>query len=100
MLFKNPIINDIISGIDNTNKFDGTQFNMAVAAKHTCTLESWIDTLNWVTLCPRENRGAIWTYMQMSQVSINVSKDLYLREKFTPARVYESIIFGTIPVSY
>jgi hypothetical protein len=97
---KNPIINDIISAIDNTNKFDGSSFNMTVAAKSTSTLESWIDTMDRVALCPRENREAIWVDMQMSHVSINVSKDLYLKERFTPARVYESIIFGTIPVSY
>ena len=97
---KNPIINDIISAIDTTCKFDGSSFNMTVAAKHTYTLESWIDTMSSVALCPRENREAIWVDMQMSQVSINVSKDLYLKEKFIPARVYESVIFGTIPVSY
>jgi hypothetical protein len=97
---KNPIIIDIISAIDSTNKFDESSFTMTVAAKHHPTLESWIDTMRNVALCPRENREAIWVDMQMSQVSINVSKDLYLKERFTPARVYESVIFGTIPVSY
>ena len=29
-----------------------------------------------------------------------MSKDLYLKECFIPARVYESVIFGTIPISY
>jgi hypothetical protein len=97
---KNPIINDIISEIDGARKFDGGSFNMTVAAKHHPTLESWIDTMSNVALCPRENREAIWMDMQVSQVSVNVSKDLYLKEGFIPARVYESVIFGTIPVSY
>ena len=97
---KNPIINDIISEIDNTSKFDGCPFTMTVAAKQDPTLESWIDTMSNVALCPRENREAIWENLQFAQVSVNVSKDLYLKEGFIPARVYESIIFGTIPVSY
>jgi hypothetical protein len=51
-------------------------------------------------LIPRQNREEIWNSFTNSLVSINVSKDLYLQVGFTPARVYESIIFGVIPVSY
>jgi hypothetical protein len=97
---KNPIINDIISDIDSTCKFDSSPFSMMVAAKADQTLENWIGNLSRVSLCPRDNRSSIWENMQFAQVSVNVSKDLYLKEGFIPARVYESVIFGTIPVSY
>jgi hypothetical protein len=97
---KNPIINDIIQSVDSTQMFDGTQFTMSVAAKSDLSLENWIGKLNRVALVPREDREFIWEHFSHSIVSVNVSKDLYLEKKFIPARVYESIIFGTIPVSY
>lgn len=97
---KNPIINDIIQSVDSTQMFDGTQFTMSVAAKSDLSLENWIGKLNRVSLVPREDREFIWEHFSHSIVSVNVSKDLYLEKKFIPARVYESIIFGTIPVSY
>ena len=56
--------------------------------------------MNNVSLVGRECRDLIWEKFRSSRVSINVSKDLYLKEKVIPARVYESIIFGVIPVSY
>ena len=31
---------------------------------------------------------------------INITKDVYNEEGFIPARVYEAMIFGMIPVSY
>jgi hypothetical protein len=97
---KNPIINDIIQSVDSTQMFDGTPFTMSVAAKSDLSLENWIGKLAKVSLIPREDREFIWEHFSYSMVSVNVSKDLYLKEKFIPARVYESIIFGTIPVSY
>jgi hypothetical protein len=97
---KNPIINDIIQSVDQTQMFDGTLFTMSVAAKSDQSLENWLGTMDTVSLVPREDRARIWEHFSQSMVSVNVSKDLYIKEKFIPARVYESIIFGTIPVSY
>ena len=97
---KNPIIHDIIQSVDSVEMFDGTRFTMSVAAKKDLTLENWIGKMDRVSLIAREDRLPIWEHFSMSLVSVNVSKDLYLREKFIPARVYESIMFGVIPVSY
>lgn len=96
---KNPIINDIIQETHTRSWLDKTQFNMTVAAKNDSTLLSWLNSVK-VCLIPREDRLAIWHQFQQSMVSVNVSKDLYLKNRFIPARVYESIIFGVIPVSY
>jgi len=48
----------------------------------------------------RNNRSHIWETLENSRIMINVSKDKYDSEKFIPARVYEALIFGMIPVSY
>lgn len=97
---KNTIINDIIEQVNSVKMFDGSPFVLTVAAKKDQKLVDWIKPMPGVSLIGREEREAIWEYFQMSRVSINVSKDLYIHEKFIPARVYESIIFGVIPVSY
>jgi hypothetical protein len=97
---KDPIIRDIINSIDGLEMFNGDQFTMTVAAKSTPELEDWIAGKSQVRLCPRQNRDEIWDSLLHSLVSVNVSKNLYLTEGFTPARVYESLMLGVIPVSY
>lgn len=97
---KNPIINTIIEQVDGVRKFDNSQFSMTVAAKRTPELAERISALKNVNLCGRNERAVIWEEMGSALACVNVSKDLYLEKGFIPARVYESIIFGTIPVSY
>lgn len=97
---KNPIINSIIEQVDSVRKFDNSQFSMTVAAKKTNELTDKISELQNVELCGRHERERIWEAMGSALACVNVSKDLYLEKGFIPARVYESIIFGTIPVSY
>lgn len=97
---KNPIINEIIEKVGQVKMFDQSEFTMTVAAKETSKLTDWIESLRCVEFIPRTNRDAIWTMMKSSIVSVNVSKDLYLEKNFIPARVYESIIAGVIPVAY
>jgi hypothetical protein len=48
----------------------------------------------------RNNREAIFSSLADSTIMLNVTKDKYSDEKFVPARIYEAIIFGLIPVSY
>jgi hypothetical protein len=96
---KNPIINEIIEVATQVRMFNRTKFNMTVAAKSTPELTLWLTTCG-VKFHPRENRMHIWQEFERSLVSVNVSKDLYVERKFIPARVYESVIFGVIPVSY
>ena len=57
---KNPIINDIIQSVDQTQMFDGTPFTMSVAAKKDLSLENWIGAMNRVSLTAREDRARIW----------------------------------------
>lgn len=97
---KNPIISSIIQKIDEVEKFDGSKFKLAVCCKRDSMIENWISSMQRVNLISRQNRNLIWQAMSTSLVSINVSKDLYIKERFIPARVYESVIFGVVPVSY
>ncbi len=97
---KDPIIRDIVDTIESVKKFNGDQFTLTVAAKVTHELENWIAPKMNVVISPRQDRSEIWNSLLHSLVSINVSKNLYLEKGFTPARVYESLMLGVIPVSY
>lgn len=95
---KNSIAIDVIQATKTMKMFDGSEFSMKIAAKESQAIQSL--ACEPAELIPRQNREKIWNVFKESLVSINVSKDLYLEKGFTPARVYESIIFGTVPVSY
>jgi hypothetical protein len=49
---------------------------------------------------PRNYRVAIWETLQNSHIMLNITKEKYNDVKFIPARIYEAMIFGMIPVSY
>jgi hypothetical protein len=48
----------------------------------------------------RHDRLKIWKTLEASTIMLNVTKDKYNDKKFIPARIYEALIFGMIPVSY
>ena len=47
----------------------------------------------------RNNRFLIWDELCKSNIMINITKEKYTECQFIPARVYEAMIFGMIPVS-
>lgn len=51
-------------------------------------------------LISRSDRPKIWQALVEGTIMLNVSKDKYDERQFIPARVYEAMIFGMIPVSY
>lgn len=97
---KNIIITDIIKASDSLKMFNGDKFTLNVFTKRTATLDNLISSLENGYIYSRSDRENIWQALSTSLISINVSKDLYLDRGFIPARVYESVIFGIIPVSY
>ena len=97
---KNSIVMDVIESANHEFMFDQSIFKMVVSAKDTPKIGTWLSKLPRVEFIPRTNRCEIWQTFKGSLVSLNVSKDLYLDKEFIPARVYESIIMGVIPVSY
>lgn len=48
----------------------------------------------------RNDRYEIWDALRISSIMLNVTKDKYNTRKFIPARIYEALIFGMVPVSY
>lgn len=97
---KSPIIFDIISEVEHQFMFDQRVFRMNVATKDTSHIREFTKGMNLVSVIPRTDRAKIWHQLRNALVSVNVSKDLYLDRGFIPARIYESIIAGTIPVCY
>lgn len=49
---------------------------------------------------PRNLRETIWHVLERSSIMLNITKDKYNEAQFIPARIYEAMIFGLIPVSY
>jgi hypothetical protein len=48
----------------------------------------------------RNSRAMIWDTLETSSIMINVTKEKYNELKFIPARIFEAMIFGMIPISY
>jgi hypothetical protein len=66
-----------------------------------CKEQDFIDQQFSGAVCvPRNNRFLIWDTLCKSNIMINITKEKYNEKGFIPARVYEAMIFGMIPVSY
>jgi hypothetical protein len=48
----------------------------------------------------RRDRLEIWNCLSESRIMLNITKEKYNDVRFIPARIYEALIFGMIPVSY
>jgi len=96
---KNPIVVDAIKTAAGFKSFTGKSYKVSVAGKLDVPLANEFAQLD-IALIQRGEREKIWNEYCASTLSLNVSKDLYLDRGFYPARVYESLIFGAIPVSY
>lgn len=96
---KNPIVTGAIKTAADFSSFTGKKYNVSVAGKLDPTLATEFSEKN-ISLIKRYDRSAIWSEYAASTISLNISKDLYVERGFYPARVYESLIFGAIPVSY
>jgi len=96
---KNPIVVDAIKGSADFKSFTGKKYDVSIAGKLDPTLAESFQEKN-IKLIKRTDRTDIWNEYASSTISLNISKDLYVERGFYPARVYESLIFGAIPVSY
>jgi len=48
----------------------------------------------------RNHRAKIWNTLVSSGIMLNITKDKYSERGFIPARIYEALIFGMVPISY
>lgn len=90
---KNPILHECIDVAINLNHYN-SQYHVILAGKIPPNYNPR------TYFIPRTERSEIYDRFSMSKICLNVSKDLYTERKFIPARVYEAIMFGAIPVSY
>jgi len=93
---KNAILPEALKTIQDFRSFTGKSYRLDVAGKVDQSLMDEIDCF----FIKRDDREGIWQAYSKSSLSLNISKDLYLDRGFTPARVYESLIFGAIPISF
>jgi hypothetical protein len=96
---KNPIVVDSIKTAADFKSFTGKKYEVSVAGKLDQGIASDFSEKH-IGLINRFDRVDIWNEYASSTISLNISKDLYVDRGFFPARVYESLIFGAIPVSY
>ena len=48
----------------------------------------------------RKDRSTIWATLESSRIMVNITKEKYNALRFIPARIFEAMIFGMIPISY
>lgn len=48
----------------------------------------------------RNDRPQIWNSLETNFIMLNVTKEKYNDLKFIPARIFEAMIFGMVPISY
>ena len=96
---KNPIVVDAIKKAGEFKSFTGKKYEVSIAGKLDIDLARDFSEIG-ASLIQRSEREQIWNQYCASTLSLNVSKDIYVERGFYPARVYESLIFGAIPVSY
>ena len=48
----------------------------------------------------RKDRITIWETLESSRIMVNITKEKYNDRHFIPARIFEAMIFGMIPISY
>ena len=94
---KNPILPAALKTIQDFRSFTGKSYTLRVAGKVDQIIVDELDATHFIN---RGDREKIWQAYSNCGLVLNISKDLYLERGFTPARVYESLIFGAIPISF
>lgn len=91
---KNPILLDVLEEtVQNLS-------NLIVIGKKDSQYLPQAEPNYNLAMTDRANRAEVWNSLASCKIMINVSKDKYDSAHFIPARIYEALIFGMIPVSY
>lgn len=91
---KAAILSDILTFLDSKQR------NRSLSLSIISKTKDFTNFSNQVKCIKRNDRLSIWQNLQESLVMLNITKEKYNLNKFIPARVYEAMIFGMIPVSY
>jgi hypothetical protein len=90
---KNPILGEIVEWIE-LNRDERSPLSLI------CKESDYLGHEDKSIHVSRNNREAIFEMLEISTLMINVTKDKYDTAQFIPARIFEAMIFGMIPVSY
>jgi len=96
---KSQILKDVLFETERVKTFTGKSPKLSIVAKITPELREDFEESN-THLIERGNRLVAWDTFKNSNVCLNVTKNKYNQYRFIPARIYEAVIFGAIPVSY
>jgi len=94
---KSEILSEAIDWI-NRNHWSKDEDFYLVCKKND--FDSVPDKLSSIHHIDRRDRVKIWETLESSRIMVNITKEKYNDRKFIPARIYEAMIFGMIPVSY
>jgi len=94
---KSEILPEVLSWITRNHWSKDEAFFIICKKKD---FDSMLDNKSTTHHIDRRDRSLIWEILESSRVMINVTKEKYNDRKFIPARIFEAMIFGMIPVSY
>lgn len=94
---KSEILSEVIDWI-NRNHWSKDEDFYLVCKKND--FDSVPDKFSSIHHIDRRDRVKIWETLESSRIMVNITKEKYNDRKFIPARIYEAMIFGMIPVSY
>lgn len=94
---KSEILSDALSWISRSHWSKDEDFYL-ICKKND--FDSFSDKLSSTYHIDRKDRVKIWETLESSRIMINITKEKYNERKFIPARIFEAIIFGMIPISY
>ena len=92
---KSSMLNSVLS--EMVNFYDSDKIKIICKNEDYINSELLNNSSAWIA---RNDRFSIWDTLCSSNIMINVSKEKYDERGFIPARIYEAMIFGMIPVSY
>jgi hypothetical protein len=92
---KSAILGEILNHSVNLAKLGALDLSVITKGQDLVTFPH--DSVNCIT---RQNREEIWNALSIKLMMLNITKEKYNEAKFIPARIYEAMIFGMIPISY
>ncbi len=93
---KSEILSDALNWISDNHLSKSESFHLICKRKDFDSFNKNSTTYH----IDRKNRTQIWEILESSRIMINVTKEKYNNRRFIPARIFEAIIFGMIPISY
>jgi len=94
---KTELLRDILFQLSGDSILGQLRGELTIISKPADALGFLSESSKNINRC---DRPRIWDCLERDTVMLNITKDKYDEAKFIPARIYEALIFGLIPVSY